>query len=152
MSGEKRFRKSLFGYKKYDVNTYIDKLVGEYDHKLAESEEELASLKKQLRDMKAKYDEIVAKTDERTKIAEVLIKAQEKAENIIEEAQLKALEEKKKLNEILEDDRERVVDMKQLLKNLKENAMQVMKNFDGEIDNLLIENDKQIDGNLKEIS
>ena len=36
MPGEKRFGTSLFGFKKSDVNSYIEKILKEFDDKLKE--------------------------------------------------------------------------------------------------------------------
>jgi cell division initiation protein len=141
MSGEKRFRKSFFGYRKQDVNSYIEKVVGDYDIKLNENEEEIALLNRQIKELKTKYEEILSKSDKKGLIDLALISAHESAEKIIEDAKLKAMEEKKKLDSILENDRERIVDMKQLLKNLKDNAARVLKQFEGEIDSLLDDNE-----------
>ncbi len=41
MSGEKRFRTSLFGFKKSDVNLYIEKILKDFEDRLREKDEEI---------------------------------------------------------------------------------------------------------------
>jgi len=90
MAGEKRFGTALFGFKKTDVNSYIEKILREFDEKLKEKDNEITALKNQCRELRIKYEDIARKAEQinmdRAKIADVLIKAQEKAEMILQEA------------------------------------------------------------------
>jgi len=82
MAGEKRFGTALFGFKKTDVNSYIEKILREFDEKLKEKDNEITALKNQCRELRIKYEDIARKAEQinmdRAKIADVLIKAQEK--------------------------------------------------------------------------
>lgn len=141
MAGEKRFGTSLFGFKKSDVNSYIEKILREFDDKLKEKESEIAELKNQCREFRIKYEDIARKTDrvseDRAKIADVLIKAQEKAETILEEARNQSLEERKKLSALTEKEREKLVDIKQEIKFLKQDLTKVLKKYEEELDKVL---------------
>lgn len=140
MSGEKRFGTSLFGFKKLDVNSYIEKILREFDDKIKEKENEIAEVKNQCRELRIKYEDIARKTDrageERAKIADVLIKAQEKAETIIDEAKVQSSEERKKLSVLAEKERERLVDIRQEIKVLKQDVIRVLKKYEEELDTL----------------
>jgi len=140
MAGEKRFRTSLFGFKKSDVNTYIEKIVMEFDGKLKEKDDEIFSVKNLYREFKQKYDDLSGKADQinedRAKIADVLIKAQEKAEMIIEEARAKAAEEKKQLEGMIEAEREKLVDIKEELKVLKAEVINTLKKYETQLNEL----------------
>ena len=144
MAGEKRFRTSLFGFKKSDVNYYIEKILKEFDDKLKEKDDEVASLKNQMRDVRTKYDDLSKKADQinedRAKIGDVLIKAQEKAEMILEDARLQAFEEKKKLERMVEEEKEKLVDIKQELKILKAEVVNTLKKYETQL-NEFAEND-----------
>ncbi len=147
MAGEKRFRtKFLGGFKKSDVNSYIEKMLVEFDDKLKKKDEEISSLKSELREAKFKYDEIAQKADEinedRSKIANVLIRAQEKAELIMDEARQQATEEKKKLDVMLEDEKEKLVDAKEELRVLKANVTDTLSKFEQQLDNLIGDDNK----------
>lgn len=137
MAGEKRFGTSLFGFKQSDVNSYIEKILREFDDKLKEKENEIADLKNQCREFRIKYEDIARKTDQvsedRSKIADVLIKAQEKAETIVDEARTQSLEERKKLSDLTEKEREKLVDIKQEIKFLKQDVIKVLKKYEDEL-------------------
>lgn len=141
MPGEKRFGTSMFGFRKSDVNSYMEKILGEFDNRLKEKDDELASLKSQNRDVKAKYEDMLKKADQisedRAKIGNVLIKAQEKAEQLIEDARQEALEEKKKLEEAIEAERENLVDLKREVRSLKEELRNVLKRYDDQLGDLV---------------
>ena len=141
MPGEKRFGTSLFGFSKSDVNLYIEKILKEFDDKLKSKDEEIADLKEQLKDIKSKYDDLASKAyiinEDRAKIADVLIKAQEKAEIILEEARTEALEEKRKLEEKIEAEKEKLVDMRRELNTLKTEAVNVLRKFESQLSELI---------------
>ncbi len=137
MAGEKRFGTSLFGFKKSDVNTYIEKMLREFDDKLKEKDDEIAAIKNQSREIRIKYEDLAKKADQinedRAKIADVLIKAQEKGQLMIEDAKLQAIDEKKKLEEMIEKEKEKLVDIKQELKLLKSEVVSTLKKYDGQL-------------------
>jgi phage shock protein A len=138
MPGEKRFRTSFMGgFKKADVNTYIEKILREFDDKLKEKDDEIAGIKLQSKDVRTKYEELQKKADQinedRAKIADVLIKAQEKADLMMENARLEALEEKKQLEETIEQDREKLVDIRQEVKALKGEIVNMLKKYESQL-------------------
>lgn len=146
MPGEKRFRNSLFGFNKVDVNTYIEKILREFDDKLKEKDDELSALKNQNKELKQKYEDIYKKSDQinedRAKIANVLIKAQEQAQTMLEDAKIEALDEKKKLEVTIEQEKEKLVDVRQELKSLKSEVVNTLKKYEIQLDGML-EEDQQ---------
>lgn len=143
MPGEKRFRTSLFGFKKVDVNTYIEKLLREFDDKLKEKDDEIAALKNQNKDFKQKYEELLKKADQinedREKIASVLIKAQEQAQAMLQEARQEAIEEKRKLEETIECEKEKLVDIRSELKSLKSEVVNTLKKYEVQLGGIIDE-------------
>ncbi|MCX7710117.1 MAG: DivIVA domain-containing protein [Clostridia bacterium] len=141
MAGEKRFRTSLFGFNKSDVNTYIEKMLKEFDDKLKEKEDEIAALKNQNKEIRIKYEDLARKADQinedRAKIADVLIKAQEKGQLMIEDARLQAIEEKKKLESMVEQEKEKLVDIKKELKILKSEVVNTLKKYEGQLGDII---------------
>lgn len=137
MAGEKRFRTSMFGFEKSDVNSYIEKILKEFDDKLKSKDDEISSLKNLNRDIKQKYEELTKKAEQinedRVKIASVLLKAQEKAELMLEEARSEAVEEKKKLDTMLETEKEKLVDARQELRNLRNEALNLLRKFEEQL-------------------
>ena len=134
MAGEKRFGTSLFGFKKSDVNYYIERILKEFDEKLKDKEDEISSLKSQFRETKIKYEDLAKKSDQinedRVKIADVLIRAQEKAELMITDAREQAIDEKKKLEHLVEQEKEKLVDIKHELKVLKSEVITTLKKYE----------------------
>jgi len=141
MSGEKRFRGSFFGFKKYDVNLYIEKILREFDNKLKDNDEELAAIKIQYKDIKLKYDELLRKSEQlnedRAKIAGVLLKAQEIANSIIEDAKNEASDEKRKLEGLVEFEKEKLVDLKSEIKVLKAGVVSTLKKYEVQLDGIV---------------
>ncbi len=147
MPGEKRFRNSFMGgFKKSDVNIYIEKLLKEFDEKLKNKDDEIAVLKNQNKDLRHKYDDLSKKSDEigesRSKIANVLIQAQENAEKILENARLEALEEKKKLEEMIEKDKEKIVDIRSEIKTLKSGVVALLRKYEDQLTELAREEEE----------
>ena len=137
MDIEAKFRTSAMGYNKSDVNAYIEQLSEEYQSKTKEKDDELVKLRNQMKEYKTQIEDHSKKanenSDEKSKIAEVLIKAQATAESILEEAKQAAIEEKRKIEEDIEKERERLVDIKSELKILKDTVAQTLKSFEKEI-------------------
>jgi len=141
MAGEKRFGTSLFGFKKSDVNSYIEKMLEEFDDRLKEKDEENAALRNQNKEIRQKYEELSKKSDqineERAKIADVLIKAQEKAERMVEDARTQAMEEKKRIEEIIEIEKEKLVDIKEELRVLKAEVVSTLKKYEIQLNDMI---------------
>lgn len=141
MPGEKRFRTSFMGgFKKSDVNSYIEKMLGEFNEKLKEKDDEIEALKIESRDYRAKYEELHSISDQiiedRNKIAEVLIKAQEKADMMLVDAREEALGERRSLEDSIEKEKERLVDIRQEMKALKEEIACTLRKFETQLDTL----------------
>lgn len=140
MSGEKRFGTSMFGFAKSDVNSYIEKMLREFDEKLKNKDDEIGALKNQLKEVRFKYDELKRNAEQinedRSKIASILLKAQEKAEEMLEEAKKQALDEKKKLEHLVEEEREKLVDVKGELKTLKSEVVKTLKKYEGQLNSI----------------
>jgi cell division septum initiation protein DivIVA len=137
MSGQKLFGTSLFGYNKKHVNLYLEKMNREYEEKLKHKEREIVEVKSQYRDIKGKFDEISANAarikEDREKVANALITAQEQARTIIEDAKKKAVNEKKLLEKQVEQEKEKLVDIKQELKVLKVEVVDTLKKYEGQL-------------------
>lgn len=148
MPGEKRFRTSFMGgFNKADVNTYIEKILREFDDKLKEKDDEIAALKNQSKEYRFKYEELLKKAEQinedRAKIADVLIKAQEKAELMVEDARLEALDEKKRLEDVIEQEKERLVDIRQEMKMLKGEVVSTLKKYETQLGTFVREEDEE---------
>lgn len=140
MSGEKRFGTSLFGFKKKDVNSYIQKMLHDFNFKIKEKDEEIAVLKNQNKELKEKYEECLKKTEQinedKNKIADALIIAEEKANLIIEEAKKQAEEEKRSIEEMIEKEKEKLVELKNQIKLLRTEFVTALKKYEQQLNDM----------------
>lgn len=147
MAGEKKFGTSMFGFKRADVNAYIERIIREFDQRLKEKDDENSNLKTQVKDLKAKYEDAWQEADkvmkEKEKIAGVLLQAQEKAETMMVEAQEKALKEKSRLDQVLETEKEKIVDIKRELKGLKSQIADILSKYEHQIDEAVLNIEKR---------
>ena len=147
MDNEFKFRGTALGYNKNDVNGYIDQLTQDYQSKIKEKDDELVRLRNQNKELKSQLEENFKKisdnTGEKAKIAEVMLKAQDTAQNILEEARITALEEKSKIEEAAEQEREKLVDLKSQLKKFKDTVSETLTLFQAEVVNIIKDNDKE---------
>jgi len=149
MPGEKRFRTSFMGgFNKSDVNTYIEKILREFDDKFKDKDDEIAVQKNQNKEYKSKYEELLKKADQinddRAKIADVLIKAQEKAQVMLEDARMEALEEKKRLEDTIEQEKEKLVDIRQEVKILKGEVISTLKKYESQLGSYIKDDDDAV--------
>ncbi len=138
MSGEKKFGSSPFGFNKSDVNAYIEKMMREFDQRLKEKDDEISNLKMQIREMKTHYESASQESSqllrEKELIATALIQAQEKADAMMKEAREQAAEEKLRLDQELENEREQIIDIKRDIKDIKEHILQMLEKFKSEVE------------------
>ncbi len=150
MSGEKKFGSSAFGFNKSDVNAYIEKIIHEFDQRLKEKDDEISNLKLQIREMKTRYESTSQDNQnlskEKERIASAIIQAQEKADAILEDAKARAEMEKSRLEQALESERERIIDIKHDVKSMKTQVADMLSKFqallsdvDGYIENKEVE-------------
>lgn len=137
MSGEKKFGTSAFGFNKSDVNAYIEKILYEFDLRLKEKDDEISNLKLQIREMKTRYESATQNNQhlskEKERIASALITAQQTADSILEDAKARAEEEKIRLEQTLESERERIIDIKRDIKSIKTQVADLLTKFHGSL-------------------
>ena len=62
-SKAKKFGTSLFGFKKADVNAYLERVIREFDKRLKELEAENSELKSQNNELRSKYEQLSQEAD-----------------------------------------------------------------------------------------
>lgn len=133
MPGEKKFGSAPFGFNKSDVNAYIEKIIQEFDMRLKEKDDEISNLKLQIREMKVRYETASQEQQElareKERIASALIQAQEKAESILEEARRRSESEKIRLDQELESEREKIIDIKRDVREIKTRVVNMLTKF-----------------------
>ncbi len=133
MSGEKKFGSSAFGFNKSDVNAYIERIIHEFDQRLKEKDDEISNLKLQIREMKTRYESASQDNQnlakEKARIASAIMQAQDKADAILEDAKARAEMEKAKLEQALESERERIIDIKHDVKSMKAQVLDMLSKY-----------------------
>ena len=115
---DKVFPTALFGFKKQTVLEYMEMMASMLDEKDAEVKE----YKNKIVELSGEYD----------KIAKVLVKAEAEAEEIVDNAKQQANVEKAKIEEMIEKEKESVVDVKNELKSLREIARSLVSRLEDE--------------------
>ena len=141
MAGLKKFGNSVLGFKRADVNSYIERILKEFEEKIKIKDREIEDLKGKYRDIKFKYDSINRGLEQmnqgKSSIADVLIKAQQKADMILEEAKAKSEEEKNKIIYQIESDRQRLNSIKEDAKILKSYFISNLEKYREQMDEIV---------------
>lgn len=139
---QKRFQSSMFGFNKGSVNTYIENLTRDYEEKLTSKDLELEKMIAQLKNVSKKYEEIKLEEEriltEKEKISQALVSANEKADKIIDEAKERVEAEVVELESVAEKEREKIVDIKRELMDMKKEASVILEKYEKSINNLVL--------------
>lgn len=138
MENEKKFGTEMFGYDKKEVEEYMKAMKAEYESKIqAERSDanrianELSLVKRKLEKYEADY---IAKQE---KVASALITAEDQAKKIIEDSRSEAIQEKDRIEHLIEMEKEKLLDMKREVIDLKEKTVTLLDKYSQEINNLL---------------
>lgn len=144
MAGKKRFRSSFMGgFKKSEVNGYIDNLINDFNIKTRDKDVENTVLKTKLQEIETKYNDAAARYEatenDRKSIAGALISAQAKAGSILIDAQKNYESELKDYDRMLDTEKEKLVDMKKQVRSVRNLILEVMKGFEESTDKIIDE-------------
>lgn len=128
----------MFGYDKKEVEEYIKAMKAEYESKIqAEKSDanrianELTILKKKLEKYEIDY---IAKQE---KVANALITAEDQAKKIIENSRIESMQEKDRIEHLIEMEKEKLLDIKKEVIDLKEKTITLLDKYSSEMNNLL---------------
>jgi cell division initiation protein len=163
MAGEKKFGGSLFGYNKKDVYNFIEKLTNEFEGEIESKNKLIQDLKydkeKLQNEINSLRDELNKIENDRSYIAEAIIKAERQAKDIVDRAIVEANKKKDELLIKIEDEKGRFNKVKGELYELKVNAINTIKNYQSQLEDLIKDKkggisklfDKEFNNDLKEI-
>ena len=125
MSKSKQFHTSMFGFNKKDMNSFIEKMLREFDDKLREKDIEMNMMKDQQKETKARIDDFISNMgqspEDKNKNSQLLLQAQEKAEAVLQEVRESILGEREKIQMALDAEKERhAEEIRELRKHLDE--------------------------------
>ena len=125
--------KGLSGLNRKDVELYIAGIKSDYEAELKKQNTELLAMKAENAKLNERLNEMLnnKKSIEEAKanISEVLIKAEQQAKAIIEDAKNQAIEERQEIDTMIETEKEKLIDAKIELAMLKDKAKDLMTKF-----------------------
>jgi len=115
----------MFGFNKKDMNSFIEKMLREFDDKLREKDIEMNMMKDQQKETKARIDDFISNMgqspEDKNKNSQFLLQAQEKAEAVLQEVRESILGEREKIQMALDAEKERhAEEIRELRKHLDE--------------------------------
>ncbi|CCZ55832.1 putative uncharacterized protein [Clostridium sp. CAG:1219] len=138
MDNDKKFGSEMFGYDKREVEEYIKALKAEYESKLQSEKSDSNRVANELTIIKKKLERYETDYVERQeKVANALITAEDQARKIIEDARAEALQEKDRIESLIEMEKEKLLDVKKEVLDLKEKSIKLLEKYNNEINNLL---------------
>ena len=125
--------KGLFGLNRKDVELYIAGIKSDYEAEIKKQNTELLAMKEENAKLNERLNEMLnnKKSIEEAKanISEVLIKAEQQAKAIIEDAKNQAIEERQEIDTMIETEKEKLIDAKIELAMLKDKAKDLITKF-----------------------
>lgn len=137
---EDNISKGLFGLNRRDVENYIADLKKDYEQELKRQNQELLAMKSENSKLNERLNQLLSGQreldDAKRNISDVLFKAEQQAKQIVEDAKVKAIEEKQEIDMQIENEKEKLIDAKIELAMLKDKARELISKFSDDITNL----------------
>lgn len=128
----------MFGYSKKEVEEYIKDLKADYEGRLQVEKAEVNRLSNEITIIRKKlerYDSEYLQKQE--KVANALITAEDQSKAIVESARQEAINEKNRIESLIETEKEKLLDIKKEVIELKERTVQVLEKYNSTMSDLL---------------
>ncbi len=137
---EDNISKGLFGLNRKEVENYIASIKDDYETELKRQNTELLAMKAENAKLNERLNQLLndkkSVEDAKANISEVLIKAEQQAKAIIEDAKNKAIEERQEIDALIEAEKEKLIDTKIELAMLKDKAKDLINKFTDDLTNI----------------
>ena len=138
MENEKKFGNEMVGYDKREVEDYIKALKADYESRIQAERSDANRVANELTIVKKKLERYeVDYVQKQEKVANALITAEDQAKKIIETSRAEALQEKERIEQLIEMEKEKLLDMKKEVIDLKEKTVRLLDKYSQEMNNLL---------------
>ena len=138
MENEKKFGSEMFGYDKKEVEEYVKALKAEYESRLQAERSDANRIANELTIVKKKLEKYEFDYVQRQeKVANALITAEDQAKKIIETSRNEAMQEKDRIEHLIEMEKEKLLDLKKDVIDLKEKTVRLLDQYSQEMNNLL---------------
>lgn len=138
MENDKKFTSEMFGYSKREVEEYIKDMKADYEGRLQVEKAEVNRLSNEITIIRKKlerYDNEYLQKQE--KVANALITAEDQSKAIVENARQEAINEKNRIETLIEAEKEKLLDIKKEVIELKERTIQVLEKYNSTMSDLL---------------
>lgn len=130
----------LFGLNRKEVEIYIAEIKRDYEAELKRQNTELLAIKAENAKLNERLNEMLnnkhSVDEAKANISEVLIKAEQQAKSIIEDAKSKAIEERQEIDTLIEAEKEKLIDAKIELAMFKDKAKDLITKFTDDLTTL----------------
>lgn len=138
MENEKKFGSEMFGYDKKEVEEYIKAMKAEYESKIQAERSDANRIANELTIVKKKLEKYeVDYITKQEKVANALITAEDQAKKIIENSRIESMQEKDRIEHLIEMEKEKLLDIKKEVIDLKEKTITLLDKYSNEMNNLL---------------
>ena len=138
MENDKKFGTEMFGYNKGEVEEYIKSMKAEYESKIQAEKSDANRIANELTILKRKLETYeVDYISKQEKVANALITAEDQAKKIIENSRLESMQEKERIEHLIEMEKEKLLDIKKEVIDLKEKTINLLDKYSSEMNNLL---------------
>lgn len=138
MENDKKFSNEMFGYDKREVEDYIKSLKAEYESRIQAEKSDANRVANELTILKKKLERYeVDYVQKQEKVANALITAEDQAKKIIESSRNEAMQEKDRIEHLIEMEKEKLLDLKKDVIDLKEKTVRLLNQYSQEMNNLL---------------
>ena len=137
---ENNLPKGLFGLNRKEVESYIASIKDDYERELMEQTKQLQDMKNENIKLNEKIQALMKEKKEvdasKANISDVLLKAEQQAKQIIEDARKQSEKEKQDIDVLIEEQREKLIDAKIELAMLKDKAKELITKFSDDLTKL----------------
>ena len=138
MENEKKFGNEMFGYDKREVEDYIKTLKAEYESRIQAEKSEANRVANELTILKKKLERYeIDYVQKQEKVANALITAEDQARKIVETSRNEAMLEKERIEHLIEMEKEKLLDIKKEVIDLKEKTIRMLDKYSQEMNNLI---------------
>ena len=138
MENEKKFSSEMFGYDKREVEDYIKNLKSEYESRLQAERSDANRISNELTIVKKKLERYeIDYIEKQEKVANALITAEDQAKKIVETSRNEAIQEKERIEQLIEMEKEKLLDIKKEVIDLKEKTIRLLDKYSQDMNTLL---------------
>lgn len=138
MDNEKKFSNEMFGYDKKEVEEYIKELKADYESKIHAEKSETNRISNELTIVKRKLDRCETDYIERQeKVANALITAEDQAKKIVEQSRTEAIEESKRMEHLIEMEKDKLLELKKDVIEMREKAIKILDKYCTQLGDLM---------------